>query len=507
MKLEKFVDVLPIPPILRALRRSESSVYYEVTMRQTYVKFHRDLPKTKVWGYEGMVPGPTIDVKSGETAYVKWSNDLPSKHFLPVDKTLSHGHLDPEVRTVVHLHGGVTPEESDGYPEAWFTKKFQHVGPYFKNFIYKYPNQQPSATLWYHDHAMTLTRLNVYAGLAGFYFIRDNKEKKFRLPAGKYEIPLLIQDKTFLEDGSLFYPSQPNNPTPNTPNPSIVPFFCGDNIIVNGKVWPYLEVEPRKYRFRILNGSNTRTYELSLSSNQSFIQIGTDSGFLQRPKGIKKIILAPAERVDVIIDFKKLKGKSVILQNGNGCGGPVNPEDDANVMKFSVTKNLDGIDRSCIPCYMRKKDDSLRRCVKRIRKLKVTASRDMYNRPMLLLDDKMWHDPVSEIMRAGDVEIWEFLNVTGGVHPIHLHLVYFYILDRQPFDVKFYNETGEIRFTGSPIMPDQSERGPKDVVRAFPGYITRIIARFGPYKGRYVWHCHLLEHEDHDMMRPFQIIK
>ncbi|MBY0596081.1 multicopper oxidase domain-containing protein [Bacillus bingmayongensis] len=113
--------------------------------------------------------------------------------------------------------------------------------------------------------------------------------------------------------------------------------------------------------------------------------------------------------------------------------------------------------------------------MKRIRKLKVTASHDMYNRPMFLLDDKMWHDSVLEITKIGDVEIWEFLNVTGGVHPIHLHLVYFYILDRQPFEVSFYNETGEIRFTGLPIMPDEDERGPKDVVRASPGHITRIV--------------------------------
>ena len=212
---------------------------------------------------------------------------MPFEHLLPVDRTV-HGAepKHPSVRTVVHLHGGRVRPENDGYPEAWFTKNFKNKGTKFVHEVYYYPNCQRSTTLWYHDHAIGITRLNVYAGLAGFYLIRDEAEEQLNLPSGKYEIPLVIQDRSFYlsgeRRGELFYPSLPDQPPPPPPpNPSVVPEFFGDTALVNGKVWPYLEVEPRKYRFRILNGSNSRFYRLRLNSGQNFVQIGTDGGFFR----------------------------------------------------------------------------------------------------------------------------------------------------------------------------------------------------------------------------------
>src|SRR4051812_37161697 len=211
MNLSRFVDELPIPPILKPRWKNQNYTYYEVTMTDFKQSLHRELNDTTVWGYEGCYPGPTIEVESGEKVFIKWINDLPNKHFLPVDYTVHGAHKDvPEVRTVVHVHGACVESDSDGYPEAWFTRGFGKVGPYFKKQVYRYDNCDHACTLWYHDHALGITRLNVYAGLAGFYLIRDRREQFLNLPSGKYDIPLMIQDKTFHKDGSLSYPKQPN---------------------------------------------------------------------------------------------------------------------------------------------------------------------------------------------------------------------------------------------------------------------------------------------------------
>jgi spore coat protein A len=220
-------------------------------------------------------------VESGEKVFIKWINNLPAKHLLPIDYTVHGAHMDvPEVRTVVHVHGASVEPESDGYPEAWFTKGFEQVGPYFTKKVYQYDNYMRTCTLWYHDHTLGITRLNVYAGLAGFYLVRDQQERLLNLPCGPYEIPLMIQDKSFNKDGSLYYPRQPET--------SVVPEFIGDTILVNGKVWPYLEVEPRKYRFRLLNASNTRFYRLKLDSGQLIYQVGTERGLMEYPIGVMK---------------------------------------------------------------------------------------------------------------------------------------------------------------------------------------------------------------------------
>lgn len=343
--IPKFVDPLPMPQVVKPYGMLEEKEYYEIKMLPTWHRFHRFFPKSFVWGYNGMVPGPTMEVFRDQRIFVKWINNLPLKHFLPVDKTL-HGTIGtPEVRTVVHLHGANVDPDSDGHPEAWFARDYLVVGKAFKRKVYEYTNHQQAATLWYHDHAIGITRLNVYAGLAGFYLIRDSLEKKLGLPGGEYEIPLMIQDKTFNEDGSLFYPDAPPPFIPVTVRPSITPFFVGETVVVNGKVWPYLKVEPRKYRFRILNASNTTAYNLSLDNGQTFYQIGTDGGLLEEPVGLTSIELLPAERADIIIDFKCAKGQEIILNNNNAA-----PDSHTSViMKFKVDAAEKGEDRSRLP--------------------------------------------------------------------------------------------------------------------------------------------------------------
>jgi spore coat protein A, manganese oxidase len=326
---------------------------------------------------------------------------------------------------------------------------------------------------------------------------------------GEFEIPLMIQDRSFHEDGSLMYPEQPEKPIPGI-YPSIIPSFFGETIVVNGKVWPYLEVEPRKYRFRILNAANARFFHLKLDSGQLFFQIGTDSGFLERPVGVKSILIAPAERVDVIIDFSNLEGKSIILSNDAPThfpsGDPVEEETTAFVMQFKVTKKLSSVDTSVIPSFM----GSIRRLSEtlamRKRYLELGEEKDKYGRSIFLLDKKKWDDPISENPTIGTTEIWNFVNVHDDDHPIHLHLVQFQILNRQPFDVAHYKKTGKIKYTGGPIHPHPSELGWKDTVKSPPNHVTRIIVPFTQFTGQYVWHCHMLEHEDYEMMRPYRVI-
>jgi len=510
MKLKKFIDPLPIPQVLKPLSKAKDYTYYEVVMREANHQFHSDLPPTIIWGYEGVYPGPTVEAEMGERVYFKWKNNLPSRHFLPLDKTVHGAHPDtPEVRTVVHLHGGRTEPDSDGYPEAWFTSSYKKTGPFFRKKIYEYSNLQSSRCLWYHDHAIGITRLNIYAGLAGFYLIRDSFEKSLNLPAGPFEIPLMIQDKSFLEDGSLFYP-EVSEANPSKMKPSIVPEFFGDTIVVNGKVWPFLEVEPRSYRFRVLNASNSRFFRLYLEPYQFMFQIGTDSGFMEKPISIQSITLAPAERADIIVDFSTLAGKTITLKNnapaGFPSGKPPEAETTGSVMQFRVTKPLSGKNHTVIPPVLSKIHWLTEQSVNDVRYLELGETKDQFGRKVMLLDNKKWDSPISENPIAGTVEIWNLINTTQDDHPIHLHLVQFQILDRRPFDVKMFKNTGKIKFTGSPILPKRQEKGWKDVSQSPPGMITRIIVPFFPYTGLYVWHCHMLEHEDYEMMRPYQVL-
>jgi spore coat protein A, manganese oxidase len=528
--LTKFVDSLPIPSVIQPSTYVDTTPLFTVTMRQCQQKLHRDLPPTSLWGYNSLYPGPTFEARRGQPIAVQWLNDLPRKHFLPIDRTL-HGdeRPTPEVRTVVHLHGQKVLPDSDGYPEAWFTNGFTKTGPFFETRTYHYPNDQPAAQLWYHDHALGTTRLNVYTGLAGLYIIRDDDEDALNLPRGAYEIPLMIQDRFLNADGSLLYPviDTGGDPDPQVP-PIWIPEFFGDTVLVNGKVWPYLEVEPRKYRFRILNGSNARFYHLTLNESApngttvrrpgpAFHQIGTDGGFLPAPVRLTDLLIAPAERFDVIIDFSNAAGQFFTLNND--AKAPFPDGDDiipTDVMLFKVTKPLGGRDtsslpRSLVPVPLLSPSAAVKT---RDLVLSESDSAEPFENPIVGLINAPWEDPVTEDPKAGSVEIWRLINTTGDAHPIHVHLVQFQILDRQPFDTSQY--PARLVFTGPRVQPPPNEQPAfKDIVKTFPGEVTRIIAKFDLPTGtlfqpgekfRYVLHCHILEHEDNDMMRPYDVV-
>jgi spore coat protein A len=494
-ELRKFVDPLPIPGVLRPVRKVNGVPFYEVPMTQFRQQLHRDLPPTTVWGFHGSYPGPTIEARTKQPLIVKWINDLPTTHLLPIDHTLAGAEPPiPDVRTAVHLHEGHVPPESDGGPLAWFTPGHSRT--------LHYPNIQPATTLWYHDHALAITRLNVYAGLAGFYLLRDDPEDHLNLPKGAFEIALAIQDRTFRTNGQLFYPNK------GITHPVWVPEFFGDTALVNGKVWPFLEVEPRKYRFRILNGCNARFLRLALSSGQPLHQIGAEGGFLPKPLDLTHILMTPAERADVILDFSGREGETITLTNDAPApfpgGGAIVIR---KLMQFKVTRPLSAPDTSSLPASLGVVPALSEDQVAKVRDLTLSEELDAQgNSKRLLLDGLPFAAPVTEKPRLGTTEIWRLINLTMDAHPIHLHQTTFHVLDRQPFDVARYQATKQLVFTGPAIRRAANEAGLKDTVRAMPGEVTRILAPFRDFSGSYVWHCHILEHEDNDMMRPLEIL-
>jgi spore coat protein A, manganese oxidase len=487
--LARFADALPIPPVAQStgMRPSPANPalkipYYRLAMRPLEMKIHRHLQPTRMWGFGAAFPGPTIDVRSGQEILVEWANELPSKHFLPIDHTISGAGKDqPEVRTVVHLHGGKAPPQSDGYPDDWFVPG--------KSGLCHYPNRQDAAMLWYHDHAMGINRLNILAGLLGAYFVRDSVEDALHLPSGKYEIPLLICDRMFDKDCQLYYPVSDNPESP------WIPEFFGDAALVNGKLFPFLEVEPRKYRIRVLNGSNGRFYRLSLSNKQSFYAIGSDQGLLDAPVRLTRIVIAPGERVDLIVDFSEHGQGEIVVQN-----------EAVPVMQFRVSGGS-AKDASALPAILRPVERIAETAAVKTRELSLDEVDDLVQNPVkMLLNGNAWDAPVTEKPVLDSVEIWSLINPTDDSHPIHLHLVRFQILDRRRFETFAYLSKRELHFTGQPVQPEPAEAGWKDTVRAEPGMVTRIIVRFDGYSGRYVWHCHILEHEDNEMMRPYQVL-
>jgi spore coat protein A len=520
------VDPLPIPPVLHP--NPGTTI---VRMTQFQFKHHRDLPQTTVWGYNGSVPGPTIEARTGTPTFFNWQNNLPNVHPYAnaIDPTL-HGGVPgaPNVRTVVHLHGLKVLPESDGYPEAWFSPNYAQVGPFFKTPVYTYPNDQQACTLWYHDHAVAITRLNVHLGLTGMYIIRDPAEDALNLPSGPFEIPLILQDRIFGPDGTNIYPIQ--GPVPAGVPPIWIPEFFGDRVMVNGKINPFLSVEPRKYRFRILNASNARFYHLKLvqgglggrvqnNPGPPFHQIGSDGGLFPSPVTLQDITIAPAERFDVVIDFSHFAGKNFVMTNDAPApfdgGGEVVPP---IVMQFRVEDSPSRPDNSSLPANLVPFPFLDPNSAVKTRDLVLTElDHPVTGDPIIgQLDNLHWDDPPTETPKQGTTEIWRLINATGDWHPKHVHLVQFQILDRQPFDIDQFNATGKVVFTGPRVAPDPNERpAHKDVVKSPPNFVTRIISKFTlptgtniipGFRYRYVWHCHILEHEDNEMMRPYDVI-
>jgi spore coat protein A len=489
--LQPYVDALPIPGVAQPVAGTPGGAAdYVIAMTEFQQRLHRDLPPTTVWGYGGSYPGPTIEAGTGLPVTVTWLNDLRdssgnlrTSHYLPVDTCLHGPDMEGDSpRTVVHLHGGHVEAEFDGYPEDTFLPG--------ESVLYMYSNFQPPATLWYHDHALGITRLNVMMGLAGFYLVRDALEQGLGLPSGPYEIPLVVQDRTFNSDGTWKYPA------------SWEEHFFGDTILVNGKVWPYLRVARGKYRFRLLNGSNSRTYTFTLSNGASFQQIGTDGGLLPAPVGLNVLTLSPGERADLVVDFASYApGTEIRLVNSAPAPYPGTPGVGVvpDVMKFVVTSaggHTDPIPTSLRPVVPLDEADATE-----FRTLRLEKSSNPCSGSIWLIDG-LGFDVVTERPALGDTEVWGFANNSGTVHPMHLHLVQFQVLDRQDFVVV----AGQILPSGPRIPPAPNERGWKDTVQAPPMQITRVITRFEDYTGLYPYHCHVLEHEDNEMMRQFEVV-
>jgi spore coat protein A len=522
--LAQFVDQLPIMPVIQP---SPTGVTH-IRMLPALHKVHRDLPATPIWGYNGIWPGPTMEVRRGVPVKIKYHNDaLPTTHPLPVDFTLHGSEADkPQVRNVVHLHGAKILPESDGYPEAWTSPDGQ-IGPVLHNpnpFVY--PNDQQSTLLWYHDHTLGITRLNMIMGLAGAYIIRDAVEDSLNLPKGQFEIPLIMQDRLFNPDGTFLYPVAIDGT-----HQFWIPEFFGDTMCVNGKAWPVLDVEPRRYRFRMLNGCNARFLNMRIvrtdangvahgMAGPQFHVIGTDGGLLPAPVSKTVLLHAPAERFDVIVDFTGKGGQFFVLKNDGPApfpgGGEVVPTE---IMMFRVSKPLSSRDTSTIPFVLNPNPMIINpHSVTRTRDVVLTElDRASDGFPIIgLLDNKNWDDPVTEDPKAGSTEIWNMINDTGDGHPKHIHLVQFQIISRQPFDQTTYDNTGQLVFTGPPQPPAPEELfAAKDVVKSMPGEVVKLAMKFDLPTGthvvpgqryKFVWHCHILEHEDNEMMRPMDVV-
>ncbi|MGQ0629217.1 MAG: DNRLRE domain-containing protein, partial [Phycisphaerales bacterium] len=492
-----FVDTLPIPPLAQPVSGVPGgAANYIIDITEFNHQFHTDLPLTRVWGYDGSVPGPTFEATRGNPITVTWLNDLRSQpgnilrnsHILPIDTCL-HG---PDVTgrapvTVIHFHGGKVDPTSDGSPDETFAPGQSSV-PYY------YPNDQRACTMWYHDHALGITRLNVMMGLAGAYILRDNLENALGLPSGEFEIPLIIQDKSFNPDGSIKY------------NPQFQDHFFGQFAVVNGKVWPRLEVKLGKYRFRMVNGSNTRFYTLALAGSQPFQQIGTDQGLLPAPVTVTSVTLGPGERADVVIDFATIfnaTSRGIGLVNLAPAPFPDGqPENDLPlIMAFLLAPNQPGftapLPASLVPVPPIPEAESV---VSREFTLRNVGDPEC-NHGLWLINDLMWDD-ITDFPRIGTTETWTFTNRSGLTHPMHIHLVSFQILDRQNFTVVNNVPTP----SGPRVPPPPAEAGWKDTVLAHPNQFTRVIMRFEGFSGLYPMHCHILEHEDHEMMRLFDVV-
>jgi spore coat protein A, manganese oxidase len=487
--LTPFVDPLPVPSVMKSAgmrahpeHAGEQIPFYRMAMREVRQKVHRDLAPTRMWSFEESFPGPTIEIRGGTGAIVEWANQLPARHFLPIDHRLhGAGKSLPEVRAVIHLHGGRTPAASDGYPEEWVTPG--------KSQTCFYPSKQDAALLFYHDHTMGINRLNIYAGMQGLCIVRDAQEAALNLPGGKYEVPLLLADRLLLKDGQLVYPVSEH------PDRPWVPEVFGNAILVNGKLLPYLDVEPRRYRLRIMNGSNGRFYRISLENKHEMHVIGNDQGLLSAPVTVKRVPLAPAERVDIVIDFAEMAGAHVRLVS-----------DSFDIMQFRVAAKGTS-DTSVLPATLRPALRLDPATAARTRRLTLDEQMDDIKRSMgMLLNNTRWHAPITEKPVLGTTEIWELVNLTDDSHPIHLHLVRLQILDRRRFAAFEFQSTGNLRLTGPTQPPEAHEAGWKDTVRADPNMVTRIIVPFEGYAGHYVWHCHILEHEDNEMMRPYEVM-
>ena len=555
---------------------AEHDARLTVPIRAGEHRFHRDLPTSSIWGFEGTYPGPTIEAERGQPVTVEWRNELAGP--FPVSDTmapqpadaddvpvpclpgLSGGVPDPHAaaltgQTVVHLHGGLTPASSDGWAENLFAPG--------QPAVFHYPMDQRAALLWYHDHVMGITKLDVYAGLAGLWIVRDDRERELGLPEGPpFEVPLVIQDRNFdLDDGGRLTGRLVHKTDPEVME-AFPPFT-----VVNGKVWPVLDVRPATYRLRVLNGSNARTYRLVLLRDgapelERITQIGTDHGLLRAPVSVPAdgLTLASAERADLLVDFSDLApGSELTVLNTaaapfDGSSFPAADAENAadaesllpypQVLRFRVVGEpasrcplprelatdyeppawdaQAGVRRRAIALVERELDGEPNMLTMR----ELAVAGDAHDGPQVSVNDggeithyrvvaAQFEDTTTFFPMLGEHEVWQLINLTGDTHPIHLHLDPFQILARRPIRYEIpEGGIGERDLAATVTLErdpddeldhaiDDNERGLKDTVRVNPNEIVEIAVRFTSYSGRYMYHCHILEHEDRDMMRPF----
>jgi FtsP/CotA-like multicopper oxidase with cupredoxin domain len=460
---EPFTTPWATPPVLTPIARSATTDYYSLSQKQVSAQILKPGVYTDIWGYNGITPGPTIRNFQGRGAVVRQICDLPEVH--PTQRY--------NVWTSTHLHGSCSLPQYDGYASD-ITNPGQ-----FKD--YHYPNVQDARTLWYHDHGVHITAQNAYMGLAAQYILHDQVELNLPIPHGDYDVPLILKDAMFQQDGQLVFDNNSESG------------IYGDVILVNGRPWPLMEVEPRKYRFRVLNASVSRSYDLALSTGEPLTIIGTDGGLMPHPVQSPNLLIGMAERYEVVIDFAKYKpGTQVVLQNLQ----PKNniDHDTTNVvMAFKVGTHVVDPQNNEVPI-----DLNPNMKVMGLTEADAVRSRNFrFERSdgHWTINGTTWEDVVNsdyELVCANpgyeDIEIWELENPGGGwFHPVHIHLVDFKVLDRN----------------GQP--PREWEKGPKDVVYVGENEKVRVIMKFENQRGKYMMHCHNLVHEDHDMMTQFQV--
>ena len=530
--LKKYVQPLPVPGKGIVVATPSGLNEYAFTQKEISRQLHPDLPgKTPLWAYDdgsGLAGqfgsfGMAVIAQSGTPLKVDFTNHLPTEYpsWLPVDTQLTP--LGKEVRVMTHLHGGFVAADSDGNPAV--TPDGFGFGQTQTVFYTNQLEHMPASLLWFHDHALGATRLNVFAGLAAAYILRDQNDtgtepNPIGIPGGAYEIPLVIQDRQFNADGTFLYP------TSDIPDVTWIGEYFGDVMLVNGFVWPFLDVEPRMYRFRILNGCNARILSLDIPGVTMF-QIGAEGGMWHAPVQVSQLVLAPAERADVVVDFRKLAGARLPMKNHKPPHPVSNPAPSLEqVMQIRVGRTVTQPGPSAIPSTLPGGHDAIlpdpMTTPRFITLNEVAAETAAW---FLNLNGVRFNDgPPTELPAVGTVEDWVFINMTGDTHPMHTHLVTFQVVGRQPFDAAAYqaahgDENGvpggidPTPFATGPIVPDPTERGFKDTVKANPGELTTIRAKFDlpssapPNTSQtYVYHCHIVEHEDNDMMRPFRVI-
>ncbi|CAI5962353.1 unnamed protein product [Closterium sp. NIES-64] len=545
----KFVDSLTT----RVIPTLDGTKPLTIGAYQIYQKFHRDLPATKQYAYgtsqkTASYPGPTIVAKVGIDTTVTWENHLlDNTHMFTVDPTLIMGYKYPKrgIPMVAHRHGGSQQSFYDGHPFAWITQ-YGEKGPTYATNVYKYVNDEAS-TIWYHDHMAGLTRLNVAAGLAGLYIITDPEvESKFTwLPPASRTVPLAIADRLFFANGSVNYPNV--GIVPNV-HPNWIPEYLGDTNMVNGVVWPYLKVRPAMYRFKMLGAANARFYNLQFVCAQrgdypnfvpplrgkvlDIISIATDGGYLPKPVYSKSLLLVPGARQDVLVDFSNLPDtcKDVILQNLAAAPFPAGVTADRDtglVMRFVIT-NRKRFPAPKIPSSISYLPPINYKNIQKVRWHRLVEEMDpKTNLPVrVTIDNLGFADPIRDYPKQGTNELWHIINLSADAHPMHFHLVDHRPVSRRPFDVAAF-QAGKCAFrgkklptcwTGPRVRIDPTEDGLKDTTTAYPGQVLTLW--FGWHDGNgkpfpfdvtvgpgYVYHCHMLDHEDNDMMRPFKVIK